>query len=501
MTVKQKIRISNILMVLIPIVFTAVVIAVCLNTSLGSYWHTLESMYNDENGIQFAQSMIYTYQQELWEYNWEDGWREDGTWALNPNAEMTNLEDKLSGMGYRFMITKNGKTIYSNLTGEDMQIGREVAGEAMDSAKTLTASRYEVSVIKNTFWHGEKVFCITAIHPEKMDDGVVNYLKNYILRYVYGIIAFFVVLMVFVNGILSWWISKSILKPLRLLSLGTKEIRDGNLDTRMQYDKKDEFGEVCRDFDEMRSYLQESVMQRLKDEKRRRELITGISHDLRTPLTTMSGYLDGLLEGIADTPEKRERYLLAVRTRTRSMVSLVDSLSEYSRLGGDFRYEMEDTDMKDYVQEYTKSCEADAAQHGVNIQTVCREGERYPVRLDKKEFKRVFDNLFSNTVKYREKDSSLITISLRKIPGEPQMELVFQDDGPGVPRESLEQIFDSFYRVDDSRSRAETGSGIGLAVVREIIQGHGGSVQADNRGGLAVIIRLPLKQHQEEAGR
>ena len=118
--------------------------------------------------------------------------------------------------------------------------------------------------------------------------------------------------------------------------------------------------------------------------------------------------------------------------------------------------------------------------------------------LDKKEFKRVFDNLFSNTIKYREKDSSFVTISLKKIPWELQMELTFQDDGPGVPKESLEQIFDSFYRVDDSRSRAETGSGIGLAVVREIILGHGGNVRAENRGGLAIIICLPLNPHQEE---
>ena len=85
----------------------------------------------------------------------------------------------------------------------------------------------------------------------------------------------------------------------------------------MQYEKKDEFGQVCRDFDEMRAYLQESVQQRLKDEKRRRDLITGISHDLRTPLTTIMGYLDGLLDGIADTPEKRQRYLQAIKTKNR----------------------------------------------------------------------------------------------------------------------------------------------------------------------------------------
>lgn len=103
--------------------------------------------------------------------------------------------------------------------------------------------------------------------------------------------------------ILSCWISKSVLIPLQKLSRGTKEIREGNLDTVIEYVNPDEFGQVCHDFDEMRVHLKESVEQRLKDEQRRKDLITGISHDLRTPLTSISGYVDGLLEGMANTPE------------------------------------------------------------------------------------------------------------------------------------------------------------------------------------------------------
>lgn len=88
--------------------------------------------------------------------------------------EMTHLENKLSGLGYRFMITKDGELIYSNLSDENLEIARSVAGDAIDDAKTLTASRFEVSVIKNTFWHGEKIFCITAAgnrdHLPESDD-------------------------------------------------------------------------------------------------------------------------------------------------------------------------------------------------------------------------------------------------------------------------------------------------------------------------------------------
>lgn len=490
MTIKKKIRLSNIMMVLIPIIFTAIVISVCLHTSLGSYWYTLEAMYSDENGVQFAQSMIYTYQQELWKNNWGQGEHTQKA-EINQSDEMHHLENKLSGMGYHFMITKNGKLIYSNLSDSDIKTARSVAGEAIDSAKTLTASRHEVSVIKNTFYHGDKAFCITAVHRERTDQGVVNYLKNYILKYLYGIIVFFVLLTIFVNGILSWWISKNILRPLSKLSMGTKEIREGNLDTKMEYDKKDEFGDVCRDFDDMRIYLKESVEQRLKDEKRRRELVTGISHDLRTPLTSISGYLDGLLEGIADTPEKGIRYLQAIKIRTGNMVSLVDSLSEYSRLDQGFRYHLEKADLKEFIESYLELYRHDAEHNHVEIEFLYGK-ESYPVCIDREELKRVFDNLFTNTVKYRTLEDSQVKITLDRSRKGTDVELVFKDNGPGVPKKSLERLFDSFYRVDDSRNQSEKGSGIGLAVVKEIILGHSGSVKAENRDGLAVIIHLPM---------
>ena len=162
MTIKKKIWLSNIFMVLIPILATTVVIVVCLNTTLGSYWHTLISMYSDENGVQFAQSMLYNYQKELWEFDWVLCKKADGSTEICPTAEMTAMGNALSELGYHFMITENGEQIYSNLSQQDIETGQEIAGEAMEHAKTLTATKYDVSVIKNTFWHGEKVFCITA---------------------------------------------------------------------------------------------------------------------------------------------------------------------------------------------------------------------------------------------------------------------------------------------------------------------------------------------------
>lgn len=489
MTISRRIKLSNILMALLPIAAALGIVATSLYTPLGSFWYTWESMYRDENGIQSAQSLIYTYQQELWEYNWSQPVCSVPDKGLKTSEKMYHLENKLSGMGYHFQIMKNGNEIYSNMEPEDTQAVDTVAGEAILTAKTLTASKHDVSVIKNTFYHGTKVFSIIAVHRGGGSQQAGSYLQSYLLKFVVGFILIFLLFTVCVNWALSCWISRSVLVPLEKLERGTKEIREGNLDTEIDYRKQDEFGQVCQNFDEMRIHLKESVEQKLKDEKRKQELIAGISHDLRTPLTSIMGYVGGLLDGIADTPEKQTRYLKAIRKRAGDLCGLVENLSEYNKLeNGSFHYQMEPVDLKTFIRKYLSSYEEEARRSQVAVYVQYPERE-CPVMIDQNEWKRVLDNLFTNTIRYRKKESSLVEITI-SLTGE-KVGLIFADDGPGVPEDSLEAIFESFYRVDEARSHSEEGSGIGLAVVKEIVSGHGGTVRAENRNGLAMVIELP----------
>lgn len=497
LTIRKKIKLSNILMILIPIVITTIVVVICLQTSLGSYWYTLQAMYSDENGIQFAQSMIYNYQQELWENNWSEATDSENPHEIQETDEMNKMEESLSRLGYHFYIEKNGYEVFSNLTNDDKYAAASVAGEAVAHAKTLTASSYDISVIKNTFHHGEYTFCIVAVHTGTTDENVIAYIKQYIFLYILGFAALFVGISVITNILMSGWISRSILVPLKKLHEGTKKIQEGNLDQELDYEKPDEFGAVYKDFNAMRAYLKESVEQRLEDEQKRKDLISGISHDLRTPLTSIRGYVEGLLDGIASTPEKQEKYLRAIQVRTGNMVDMVNSLSEYNRLNSrEFRYHMEQGNLRRFVEQYLDIYMLEARQKQVDIEFYAAE-EEYPVLFDAKEWKRILDNLFTNTVRYRKKHSSRVRILLSLDEQKELVRFVFSDDGPGVPEESLERIFDSFYRTDESRKNAENGSGIGLAVVKEIIKGHGGSVTAQNQNGLAIKIALPLVREGE----
>lgn len=484
MTLKQKIRLSNILMVFIPILVTAVVVIICINTSLGSYWHTLETMYKDENGIQSAQSLIYTYKMELWEKDWR-------ATALDRTEKMNHLEKKLADMGYYILININGEQLYSSISEEDMAAAEEVAGDAIHTAKTLSASKGAISVVKYTFFRDEDVGFIIAVNNGHGSEKVKSYLQTYIFQYIAGFAILFFVMILLVNALLSWWISGNVLGPLKKLSAGTKEIRDGNLEMVIDYDRQDEFGEVCKDFNEMREYLKQSVEQRLEYENRRRDLITGISHDLRTPLTSISGYVDGLLDGIAATPKMQERYLNAIKIRAKDLERLVNSLSEYNRLeNGSIQYQLERADLKAFVLGYLEDNRGEAEKSLVDITFICSH-DSCMVMFDGKELTRIMDNLFTNTVRYRQADRSAVMIRLEDAEDGQAVVFTFSDDGPGVPEDSLERIFESFYRVDDSRTRAGEGSGIGLAVVREIVKGHGGHVRAQNQNGLMIVITIP----------
>lgn len=499
MTIKNKIRLSNILMLVIPLAVTMAAVLLGRCSLIGNYWHSIEAMYQDENGIQSAQSLIYTYQKELWEINWGDrAERDRAAGEIRQSDTMYYLEKKLTKMGYYFQVSKNGTVLYSNISDRDMEIAVKTAGDALFTAKSLTASLDHASVLKNTFVHEEKEFSIIAVNNGRERCQVESYFQTYIVKYVGILLAVFLGITMMVNGILSWWVSKSVLVPLKKLSQGTRQIREGNLDVEIDYHKNDEFYQVCQDFEKMRAYLKESVRQRVENENRRKEMINGVSHDLRTPLTSIGGYVDGLIEGIADTPQKEERYLKAIKRRAGDLERLVNSLSDYNRLeNGQAKYHMERGDLKVFFEQYLSAYQEEAGQNHVEI---CLEApdRAYPLLFDGSEMKRVVDNLFTNTIRYRTDIPSKVWIRISKKQQQDRIRIEFQDDGPGVFEECLPRLFDMFYRTDEARSQSGRGSGIGLAVVKEIITAHKGEVRAENRKGLAIIMELPAMAEREQ---
>lgn len=260
------------------------------------------------------------------------------------------------------------------------------------------------------------------------------------------------------------------------------------LDGEIPVLRQDELGELCGEFNEMQKQLKRSKEEQLKYEAYRKELISSVSHDLRTPLTTIKGYVGGILDGIADTEEKRKRYLLAVQTKTRDLENLVDQLSSYNRMENHLlRYQKEMTDLKEFVEKYLEENEALIREYRLEILLSAQEGIRFV--MDRGAFKRILDNLLTNSIRYREKDQSRIAITIQKKDG--RIFWSVADDGPGVAENCLEKIFESFCRLDEARTHCNDGSGLGLAIVKRIVTDHQGVIYARDREGLEICMEFP----------
>lgn len=266
------------------------------------------------------------------------------------------------------------------------------------------------------------------------------------------------------------------------------------MDFEINYNKKDEFGEVCDDFNKMRVQLKLSEEARNRYEEYRKEIINGVSHDLRTPLTSIKGYVEGLQDGIANTEEKKKKYYSAIHTRAIDIENLINSLSSLSSIENEkFKYNFKKIKLGEYLKEKINNYKEELSQKNIKINLNIIHDD-YTL-LDEKEFGRVLDNLLENTYKYGKKDNSIVDIKLDK--NQEKLQLIFKDNGPGVDKSDLDNIFLSFYRTDKARTNPANGSGLGLSIVKNIIQGHNGTIEAVNNGGLEFIITLNIFKEEK----
>lgn len=299
------------------------------------------------------------------------------------------------------------------------------------------------------------------------------------------------------NLILMRRMYKSIMVPLNTLVEGVHEIRDGNMEYRIDYKAKDEFDSVAENFNEMAGYLQEMVNARQRDNENRKELVAGISHDLRTPLTSIKAYLEGLESGIADTPAMQQKYFETVKSKTADIEHIVNQLFLFSKLDvGEFPFMLEKTDLYDMVSAYVESIRDEYRQKGLRITLLAKDVPSL-VMVDEVQLRNVLTNLLENSVKYGNRTDGRMNIMLTQEKGVATLALT--DNGKGVPAAALNRLFDAFYREDLSRNNPSRGSGLGLAIAAKIIEGFGGAIRAGNaaEGGLSVTITLPVWPEEE----
>nr|WP_231038066.1 HAMP domain-containing sensor histidine kinase [Pectinatus brassicae] len=303
--------------------------------------------------------------------------------------------------------------------------------------------------------------------------------------------------MLITNKLLNKFILKKLEKPITTLLDGVEEIRNGNLNYRINYNSSDEFALVCKAFNDMAVRLKSSAEFMKREESNRKELLAGISHDLRSPLTSIRAYVEGLLDGVAKTPAMQEKYLKKINKKSIEIDKMVSDIFLFSKIDiGGYLNQFEYLNVKKEINTLINDIKTEYQKKGLVINShdiIPAIIFGNPVLL-----RRVFINIIENSLKYKQKETGELDIfSLRE---NENIILVFSDDGPGVPEESLPKIFEIFYKSDPARQNPQSSSGLGLSIVLKAIEQMGGSITAENglENGLVIKIKLPIQENEHE---
>lgn len=304
----------------------------------------------------------------------------------------------------------------------------------------------------------------------------------------------FVLVVIVTNSLLASYVSKNLIVPIHQLSIAAKQISQGNFTHSIKTERKDELGKFAQIFEEMRFKLIEAEEQKVRYEVNRQELIAHISHDLKTPLTLIKGYVKGVQEGVANTPEKLEHYLQTIDQTATEMNDLIDELLLYSKLElEEEMLQMDQVNLHAFFEDLIDELAFFLEKEGGVATLQVPNNESYLVLADQEKLRRIVQNLIQNSLKYMDKEEKQLQVCL-SVQDNQEVVVEMKDNGSGISQTDLPFIFDSFYRTDASRNSETGGSGLGLSIVKKIVSAHGGKIWAKSIVGEGTSIYFTLKK-------
>ncbi len=312
---------------------------------------------------------------------------------------------------------------------------------------------------------------------------------------VYMFISIIVVLMV-TSIVLTQWIYKGVFAPINRLNVAMQNIAEGNFEYILASADTNEIGELYRNYEDMRLRLKESTEEKQSNERQNRELISNISHDLKTPITAIKGYVEGIMDGVADTPEKMDRYIKTIYTKANDMNRLINELTYYSGIDSNrIPYNFHRMNLAEFFQDCVEDVGLDLESKNIELNYSNLVDPATRIIADPEQLKKVIDNIIGNSIKYIDKPKGIIDIRILDEVDAVRIEI--EDNGKGIAAKDLGNIFERFYRTDASRNSAMGGSGIGLSIVKKIIEDHGGYIWATSKEGEGTCLHFVIRKYRE----
>lgn len=478
MTIRQRLYFSNILMIVMPIVLTGIVLA-------GLFFIFSETFGSDFLN-QWQENEIYAKEYEHIEELQEQFEADKITEA--------QLEKKISQLAENFPSEDISALLYDE---DQTLLQREGTYQEDEIVRSMLKNPEQYTlvvnkVLLNRFNVGRfRILLINQNYHMNLEEKILD--SKHTIFFVALITILCVILFVIMtNYILARFIFRPINEGLNALLSGVQQIRDGNLGWRTEYQSEDEFRPVVNSLNEMAERLETLVNEQEKNSENRKELIAGISHDLRTPLTAVKAYVEGLEKGVATTPAMRNKYLQTLTKKTDELTHLVDQLFLFSKIDlGDFALRIQTVNIGKYLAELIAGITDEYQERGLTILLGVHSFQTQ-VEIDPEQLRNVIINIVENTLKYGAPTDNQLVIE--QYEQSEQVVITFSDNGPGVPEVQQEKLFDVFYRGDQARTQSGKGSGLGLAIARRVVESQAGTIEArtSSNGGLQIRIHLPI---------
>ena len=397
---------------------------------------------------------------------------------------------------YSYLIIRRGSQLYYN-GGSDNQIvvdslpdygstGSEAGvGTYIDSDDEILVKQVD---FKLTTGEEATAFIITSLK------GIVPEVRQTIVG---GIISIVIILLL-TAFMMIIWIYRSMITPIKKLQVAAENIKEGNLDFSMDVKADDEIGELCVTFEETRQRLKDNAEEKLNNERENKALISNIAHDLKTPITAVKGYAEGIMDGVANTPEKLDKYIRTIYNKANEMDTLINELTLYSKIDTNrIPYDFAKINVCEYFKDCVEEIGLDLEAKGIGLSYFNYATADTMIIADPEQLRRVINNIIGNSVKYMNKTEKFINIRIKDVGDFIQVEI--EDNGRGIAQKDLPYIFDRFYRTDASRNSATGGSGIGLSIVKKIVEDHGGKIWATSKEDSGTTMYFVIRKYQEVA--
>ena len=483
MKMAHKIKMLMIPMILLPFFVTFMAMFIVVQVYLQSVYGSgvrLHDLERISNPIETVNLLIKDQMDILMTLYGKDQVEQINT------QQMDTINAKLQASNAFLIVRKGSEIVYQGQEQVDAALLRELPAAADHTGDTVSyissPDRYIIRQVDFSFQDGDAGSLF-----------VIMYLGNTLPKFKIFTLSILIVLaciFIMFSTAISIYIHREFVTPIRALQEGTEAIKDGDWEHPVTVNADNELGELCDSFNDMRSQVRESMLMRVDSEEKNKELIANISHDLKTPITAIKGYVEGIMDGVADSPEKMDKYIRIIYNKANEMDAMINELSLYTKLNCNaIPYNFTALSLDAYMDDFMEDMsEREPEKCRIHYENACAPGTR--VTADPEQLGRVISNIVTNSRKYCDKD--ICEIHVRVKPVNDMVEFEFEDNGCGISEEDLPYIFNRTYRADEAR-RSMGGSGLGLAIAKKVIEEHGGTMWAKSTLSVGTSIFFTLQ--------